>query len=308
VSKTGTKASSTKVREDLFDAAFLRRTEHLSLIARRMVTSGQRAQRRSKKIGGGIEFADHRDYAPGDDPKHLDWKVYGRTERLLLRQYEEEEDLSVYFLVDRSLSMAMAPEGDITLFDRALQVSAALSYISLSNLDRVAVVPFAEKVRRPERQLRGKAQFFRVLRQLSALQVDGRTRVGNALTDFARGRPRRGLVVLISDLYDPEGFGDGLRMLAYRGFEVMVVHLSDKRALQGKHYGDLVLVDCETGDGRDVCLTPQLLRAYEEAFEAFCTEIDNSARQVGARYLRVDVATPFDEVVMKVFRSGGFLG
>ena len=143
------KRPNQAIRTDLFDASFLRRVEHLSLLARRMATSGQRAQRRSKKIGSGIEFADHRDYTPGDDPRYLDWKLYGRTERLLLRQYEEEEDLSVYFLLDRSSSMGMAPEGQLTLFERALQVSAALSYISLSNLDRVAVVPFSATVERP---------------------------------------------------------------------------------------------------------------------------------------------------------------
>lgn len=300
--------AAATVRDDLFDATFLRRTEHLSLIARRMAASGQRAQRRSKKIGGGIEFADHRDYTAGDDPKYLDWKIYGRTERLLLRQYEEEEDLSVYLLVDRSGSMAMAPPGEVTLFDRALQIAASLAYISLSNLDRVAVVPFADKVVRPERSLRGKGQFFRILRQLSAIELGGQTRLSDALTDFVRKRPRRGLVVIISDLYDPEGLADGIRLLAHRGFEPMIVHLADRRMLQGGHHGDLVLVDCETGVAREVCVTPALLKEYKLAFEAFCVELANSAKQVGARYLRVDVSVPFDEVVMKVFRAGGFLG
>ncbi len=302
------KAPANRIRTDLFDAPFLRRIEHLALLARRMATSGQRAQRRSKKIGSGIEFADHRDYTPGDDPRYLDWKVYGRTERLLLRQYEEEEDLSVYFLIDRSTSMGMAPAGELNLFERALQVTAALSYISLSNLDRVAVVPFSATVERPDRSLRGKGQFFRILRLLSSLQIGGPTHLADALRDFARHRPRRGLVVLISDFYDPSGLADGLRYLAFRGFEVMALQLCDGRLFEAEHWGDLSLVDCETGEQREVCLTPELLAAYEEAFAEFSTDIANAAREVGARYLRVDVATPFDEMVMKVFRSGGFLG
>ena len=296
------------IREDLFDATFLRRTEHLALLARRMVTSGQRAQRRSKKIGSGIEFADHRDYAPGDEPRHIDWKVYGRTERLLLRQYEEEEDLSVYFLVDSSRSMGMAPAGEITAFDRSLQVSAALSYISLSNLDRVAVVPFNERITRPERSLRGKGQFFRILRQLSALPMGGQTAISAAMKDFARARLRRGLVVLISDFYDPTGVAEGLRMLAYRGFETMVLQVGDRRVLQSGHFGDLVLVDCETGEGHEICLTTDMIKAYERACEELKTEISGACREMGARHLYIDVSTPFDEVVMKVFRSGGFLG
>ena len=303
-----TTTSNKAIRDDLFDAAFLRRTEHLALVARRMVTSGQRAQRRSKKIGSGIEFADHRDYAPGDEPRHIDWKVFGRTERLLLRQYEEEEDLSVYFLVDQSRSMGMAPAGEVTVFDRSLQVTAALSYISLSNLDRVAVVPFQERIVRPERSLRGKAQFFRILRQLSGFEVGGQTRINEALKDFARARLRRGLVVLISDFYDAQGISEGLRMLAYRGFEVLVVQLGDRRVLDGGYFGDLVLVDCETGNAAEVCLTPELLSAYDRACDELRLEIEGACREMGARHLHVDVAVPFDEVVMKVFRSGGFLG
>ena len=132
------------IRADLFDAAFLGRIEQLALLARRMVSSGQRAQRRSKQVGSGLEFADHRAYVAGDDPKAIDWALFARTERLQLRQFEEEEDLSVWFLIDRSSSMAMAPPGVVHLLDRALQVTAALAYIALVNLDRVAVVPFGE--------------------------------------------------------------------------------------------------------------------------------------------------------------------
>ena len=127
-------AGPRAIRDDLFDAAFLGRVEQLALLARRMASSGQRAQRRTRKSGSGLEFADHREYTPGDDPRGIDWNLYARSERLNLKQYEEEEDLSVWFLLDRSSSMTMAPEGVPTLFDRALQVTAALSYISLSNL------------------------------------------------------------------------------------------------------------------------------------------------------------------------------
>ncbi|MCO4761117.1 MAG: DUF58 domain-containing protein [Myxococcales bacterium] len=273
-----------------------------------MASSGQRAQRRAKKVGSGIEFADHRSYSPGDDPRHIDWKVFGRSERLLLRQYEEEEDLSVYFLLDRSSSMGMAPVGERSLFERALQITAALSYISLSNLDRVAVVPFADRSARPQRPVRGKGQFFSILRQLSALELGGQTHLKAALRDFPRYRPRRGLVVILSDLYDVEGLGDSLRYLRLNGFEPMVVQLGDERLFSSDHWGDLAFVDCETGERREVTLTPALLRAYHEAFERLSARVSATTREVGAKYLRVDVSVPFDEVVMKLFRSGGFLG
>lgn len=296
------------IREDLFDAAFLRRIEHLALLARRMANNGQRAARRSKKVGSGIEFADHRDYSPGDDLRHLDWKIFGRSERMLLRQYEEEEDLSVYFLLDRSPSMAMAPAGEASLFDRALQITAALAWISLANLDRVALVPMADGKARPDRPVRGRAQFYRLLRTLSGLRPTGKTSIHASIRDFVRAKPRRGLVVIISDLYDPDGLGDGLRDLAARGFEPMVLQLADERLFKPSQLGDLVLVDVETGQTHEVFLTPDLIATYREVFEEFAGKVETAAREVGAKALRVDVGLPFDEVVMKVFRVGGFLG
>lgn len=302
------KQNDQGIRTDLFDAAFLGRVEQLALMARRMATSGQRAQRRSRKVGSGIEFADHREFAPGDDPRAIDWSLYARTERLQLRLYEEEEDLRVYFLVDQSGSMAVAPEGQLTLFDRALQVTAALAYISLSNLDRVAVVPFAEGVEAPMRPLRGRNQFFHVLRLLSSLRPGGRTGIEASIAAFVRHQPRPGLCVILSDFYDPAGLGLALRDLSLRGFEPMVLHISDLTLLEASVWGDLTLCDCETGEERELCLTPALMARYRQAFHAFSAEIQRAARQVGARCLQVDLGLPFDDVVMKVFRSGGFLG
>ncbi len=302
------KTGSSALRTDLFDAGFLGRVEQLALLARRMATSGQRAQRRSRKVGSGIEFADHRDFAPGDEPRSIDWSLFARTRRLQLRLYEEEEDLRVYFLVDRSLSMDMAPAGQPTLLDRALQVTAALSYIALSNLDRVAVVPFAQGVAAPMSPVRGRNQFFHILRLLSAIAPAGRTSIVASLAAFVRHQPRPGLCVILSDFYDPTGLGNALRDLSLRGFEPMVLHLCDRTLLDTTVAGDFALVDCETGEERELCLTPALMARYREAFAQFSEEIHRAARQVGARCLTVDLSQSFDDVVMKVFRTGGFLG
>jgi hypothetical protein len=112
----------------------------------------------------------------------------------------------------------------------------------------------------------------------------------------------------VSDFYDPTGLGDGLRDLSVRGFEPMVLHLTDRSLLDADVQGDLSLVDIETGEVREIVLTPDLMQRYRDAFEQFSAEIERAARQVGARCLHVDVSVPFDEVVMKVFRAGGFLG
>lgn len=296
------------IRDDLFDASFLGRVEQLALLARRMASAGTRANRRSRVVGSGIEFADHRAYTHGDDLRTLDWKLFARTDRLNLRLYEEEEDLSVYFLIDRSTSMTMAPEGERTLLDRALQVSAALSYIALSNLDRVAVVPFGQTVEQAQRPVRGRSQFFKILRVLSGVQAGGQTDIAGSLQTWLRTQPRPGLVVLISDFFDQKGLGDALHMLTYRGFEPMVLQLVDRTLLDADVQGDLAVVDCETGEVRDIVLTPELLARYRKAFEDLGHEVQRAASSVGARCLQVDLALPFDDVVMRVFRAGGFLG
>lgn len=301
-------AAEQQLRADLFDPSFLGRVEQLALLARRMATSGAQAHRRSKKVGSGVEFAEHRDYSAGDDPAQIDWALFARSDQVQIREFEEQEDLSVYFLVDHSLSMAVGPSGQVSLLDRALQVAAALAYISLSNLDRVAVVPFAQGSAVPMRPVRGRGQFLRVLRALSQVQPAGRTAIPKAMAEFLRYQPRPGLAVIISDFYDPEGLGDSLKQLAYRGFEPMVLHLCDLQLLEAGAYGDVALVDAETGEIRELTLTPAMMQRYRTAFASFSQDIDRAAREVGARCLRVDVSLAFDEVVLRIFRSGGFLG
>src|SRR6516165_11950865 len=127
----------------LFDSDFLKKLEYLSLVSRRVFRGQLLAQRRTMQLGSGIEFADHREYTPGDDFRYLDWNLYARHDELLLKRFQEEEDLHVYFLLDCSRSMAF---GDPPKFDFARRVTAALAYIALADLDRIAVIAHAENV------------------------------------------------------------------------------------------------------------------------------------------------------------------
>src|SRR5579859_6275816 len=145
--------------DDLFDDDFQRKLEYLALVSRRVFAGRLRAERRTKKSGSGVEFADHREYQPGDDFRYLDWNVYQRFDRLLVRLYEEEEDLSIYFIVDTSASMAF---GDGKKLRYAKKVCAALAYVGLANLDRVTIVSTADKIIDRMPQTRGKARIFKV--------------------------------------------------------------------------------------------------------------------------------------------------
>jgi uncharacterized protein (DUF58 family) len=276
----------------------------LALVSRRVFSGRQRSERRSKKKGSGVEFADYRDYVPGDDFRSVDWNVFQRFSRLLVRLYEEEEDLGIYFLVDSSSSMGF---GDKKKFDQARRLCAALAYVGLANLDRVTVVSLADRVLSRMPTTRGKGRIFKVFEFLSSLEPTGRTNLAEALTTFVAQHKRRGLAVLISDLYDPAGFEAGINVLRFNNFEPYVLNVFDPRDGRPDLKGDLRLYDCETGEEREVTVTDALLKRmeralseYRESIERFCT-----SRQVP--YFAASVDTPFEDLVLDLFRRGGFL-
>jgi uncharacterized protein (DUF58 family) len=291
-------------REDLFDEEFQRKLESLALVSRRVFAGRLRAERRSKKKGSGIEFADYRDYVPGDDFRYVDWNIFQRFGRLLVRLYEEEEDLSIYFIVDCSTSMGF---GDGNKFDQARRLAAALAYVGLANLDRVTIVGVADEVVARMPTTRGKGRIFTVFQFLRSLQPNGTTELRDSLRTFVAQHKRRGLAVLISDLYDPAGFEGGINVLRYNKFEPYVLHIVDERDAHPVLRGDVRVYDCETGEEREVTVTKKLLdkmagawSEYREQIERFCT-----ANQVP--YFPADTDVPFDELVLRVFRRGGFL-
>ena len=293
-----------KSDEDLFDEEFQRRLEVLAIVSRKIYRGRMRAERRSKKTGAGIEFADHREYAPGDDFRYLDWNVYQRTGRLLVRLFEEEEDLSVYILVDQSRSMGM---GDPPKLDYAKRVAAALAYVGLANLDRISVLSFDERMEARLAPTRGKNRIFKVFDFLRPLQADGETRLEDSLKTFAAQNKRRGIAILISDLYDPAGFEDGINQLRYAKFEPFVLHLLDPAEANPPLHGDVRLVDHETGEFREVTITPRVLKKYREAHEAYRKEIANFCGTKQVAYHALSTDTPFDEAVLEVLRAGGLV-
>src|SRR5439155_10234385 len=154
----------------LFGSDFLKKLEYLSLVSKRVFRGQILAQRRTMQLGGGIEFADHREYTFGDDFRYLDWNLYARHDQLLLKRFQEEEDLHVYLLLDCSRSMAF---GKPPKFDFARQVTAALGYIALADLDRIAVIAFADDIVADFPLTRGKGRILTLLKFLESLPAQG---------------------------------------------------------------------------------------------------------------------------------------
>lgn len=293
-----------KASDDLFDDDFQRRLDTLAIVSRRVFSGRMRAERRSKRKGTGIEFADHREYTPGDDFRHIDWGIYQRFGRLLIRLYEEEEDLSIYFIVDCSRSMGF---GDGRKFDQARRLAAALAYVGLANLDRVTIVGIGDGVVARMPTTRGKNRIFRVLNFLRELKADGATDLRDALRTFVAQHKRRGLCILISDLYDPAGFEGGINVLRYNKFEPYVLHVVDPAEAHPPLRGDVRLYDCETGDEREVTVTEDVLKRMASAFEDYKADAQRFCVKYRVPYFCAPVDVPFDELVLRVFRSGGFL-
>jgi uncharacterized protein (DUF58 family) len=301
---TRRRAGGEDDRRDLFDDEFLKRLEYLHVVSRRTFTGRLKAERRTKKVGSGIEFADHRRYSMGDDFRYIDWNVYGRIDRLLLRLFEEEEDLHIYLLLDASRSMLM---GSPLKLHYAMQVAAALCYIGLGNLDRVGILPFSDRLHEPLPPARGKRRIFKVFDFLRHVEVGGETRLGECMNSFVHRYKRRGLAVVLSDFYDPSGFEEGMNALRYNKFEPFALQVFDEREANPSLHGDLTLVDCETGESKEVTVSRSLLQAYRQEHTKYMDELNQYCTGRAIPYFRTHTQVPFDELILRIFRQGGFL-
>jgi len=301
-------AESTRDGAARFDERFLRKLESLVMTIRRSARmSGlMRANRASKRVGAGLEFADHRDYAAGDDLRYIDWNLYGRLDRLALRLFQEEEDLLVEVLVDASASMGV---GSPPKLDLALQIGAALAYVGLANLDRVALSPLGDDDAPVLPPARGKGAILPILRFLGGVRASGRTGLAAGVRAFLgrRRRRRRGLAIVISDFYDPAGHRAALDLLRHHRLEVVAIQVSAPQELAPDVRGDVELRDIETGETRELTISPSVIAAYRQRHQTLLRELEGYCRERAIPCFTVASDQAFDAVVLRIFRAGGLL-
>jgi uncharacterized protein (DUF58 family) len=290
--------------ERLFDEAFFRRLVRLSLLARKTIIGRAKGERRSRRDGAGAEFRDFRPYVAGDDLRYVDWNIYSRMDRLVLKLFIEEEDLCLHLLIDTSGSMGV---GSPPKLEYALQTAAALTIIGLMNLERVAIGLFSLGLTHTIRPRRGKGQVFSLLRMLGEVKPGGPTDIGAALTRYALESRTTGTAVLITDLFDPIGYQDGVKSLLHRGFEVHLLHLLSEEELRPNLAGDLRLMDCEDGDFKDVTVDRPSIEAYQRNLLAFCRDAEGFCHRHGVNYLRTSTACPIEELIFRRLRESRFL-
>ncbi len=290
--------------QSAFDSEFLKKLEYLYIVSKKIFSGRIKAERRSTRRGVSVEFADYRNYTPGDDFRYIDWNAFARLDELLLKLYEEREDLHIYFLVDVSQSMTY---GELPKLIYAKRVAAALAYIGLSNLDRIGITAFntTDMNRLPTE--RGKAKIFTVLNFLDQINGSGETDLEHAFQNFVHQTKRRGLVVLISDLFDPKGFTAGLNMLKFQKHDLFVIHLIDEKEAEPSLLGDYHLVDVETNQLRPVTINENHIKRYQALFQKYCDDLDRYCRQREISLVRTTTKAPFEELILRIFRMGGFV-
>ncbi len=287
--------------DELFDPAFLEAVERLRIVARRVPRGGRPAEQRSDDRGAGIEFKDYRPYVPGDDLRGVDWNIYRRLGRVFLRQFEELEDLPVHLLTDVSASLWLE---DPPRARAGLRCALALAAIALGQHDSVGLFPFSDDLEVAERPRAGKGRWMRFAHALAALGPGGPTDFSRSLRRLEGMRLRPGLVVLISDFFDPAGvpaIAAAVRRLRHRLLFVQLVRASDAAPTVD---GDVRLVDCETGATEDVSVTAAVRQRYRDAYRRFEDGLSGLARSRGAGLLRLDADGDVAAQLARLFEAG----
>jgi uncharacterized protein (DUF58 family) len=285
-------------RPQLFDEAFLRRLEQLELASRRLTAGRMKGERRSVRRGQSVEFADYRNYSAGDDLRQLDWNVYARLERLFVKLFVEEEDVTVHLLVDASRSMDF---GDPNKLDFARRAAGALGYMGLASMDRVSVAFLGDGHATPLRPMRGKRRAFELFEFLSSPRPERHTGLTAAAREYAGRLRGLGPLVLISDLMDP-GYLDALRDLAGTRCQLSVLHVLAPEELDPVVPPDARLVDRETDAGIEVTGDDDLVERYRTRLTEWQAEIAQFVGRRGGAYVAVSSDLDIADLLFDVLR------
>lgn len=310
-------------KKSLLDPAFLRKLERLRIHARRAFPGTMRGERRSTRKGASVEFADFRKYEAGDDFRYVDWSIYARLERLMLRQFVEEEDVRIDILIDQSRSMHFGQP--LTKFDFARRAAAALSFLAITSLDRAGVATFDSTIKARLRSMRGRGHLHSVLAFLDSLgdsepddslsagpqsdssesygskknAVAARTNLSAVIRAYQKASARPGILFIISDFLDPGDFRQDMKLLAHRAFDVNLIQVLSPEEMKPEAGGDLTLIDSETGEAREITVNERILAAYRAELARFTTSLESFSRSNGIGYALISADAMFEDLLFR---------
>lgn len=298
-------ALSTREKNDeLLDPEFMAQIERLQYVSRKIFAGKMRGERKSKRRGESVEFADYRPYVVGDDLRFLDWNILARLDRLFLKLFLEEEDLHISILLDASKSMDW---GEPSKGLYAKRVTAALAYIGLCNFDRVSIYTYANGLTQELAGVRGRRLMFKVMEFLTKLEFDGASNLSLACKQQVIRHPQRGILLVLSDFFDKGGFEEGLRYLLGRDLDIYAIQLLSPEEINPELAGDLRLLDVEDEDVAEVTISRALLNRYQQNLQAYCGSLKEFCTRRGISYFFTGTDVPFDQVVLSYLRRRGLL-
>jgi uncharacterized protein (DUF58 family) len=289
----------------LLDPQFMARLDQLDLVSRKVLAGKMKGERRSKRRGQSVEFADYRNYVFGDDLRFIDWNIYARLDRLFLKLFLEEEDLALYILLDVSKS---CDYGNPNKAEYMKRVAAALGYIGLVNYNRVTIAAVADGVVADTGAMRGRRKVAQMIDFIGKLKPAGASHFTEAAKRFALAHRMKGVCVVLSDFFIKDGFENGLRYVAGGRYDLFAVQCLSPQEIDPDLQGDLKLRDVEDDDMAEVSITQPLIKQYKANLNAYCLSLKEYVTRRGGTYLFTSTAVPFDTLVLNYLRERGLLG
>jgi uncharacterized protein (DUF58 family) len=290
--------------EPLIDETFLARLANLKVIVKGRRKGRLAGLHPSPRSGVSVEFADYRDYTPGDDFRYIDWNIYGRLDRVLVKSFVHEVDLPIYLLVDLSASMRL---GTPSKARYAARLAAALAYLGLRGLDRVGLYPFTDRLLPVVAPRHGMGQMTHIVHALERMPSAGKTSIDRALTEFVSKSHESGLVFLLSDFLSDAGYEEGLSRLFHRGDEVVVIQILDPEELRPTIEGSVLVTDVETAGKTPMVIGRETLALYERRLGAYLAKLRGYLSDHRVSYFLAPTDVPLEVLIHERLRAGGIL-
>lgn len=298
-SRSLTSNGARKRLTDLLDPEFMNRLDSLDVMSRKILQGKLQGERRSKRQGQSVEFADHRPYVAGDDLRFVDWNIYGRLEKLFLKLFLEEQDLTVHIVVDSSASMSLG-EPSKELFIKKL--TAALGYVSLVNNNRVTISFFADGITGQLANMRGRNYLHKMAEYLLTTDCEGQSDFESSCRQLAAGRIGSGVMIVLSDFLFKQGYDVGLRRLIGRQYDLYVIQVLCPQELSPDFSGDLKLIDIEDADSAEITVSAALSKYYKRNVTTYCNELKDFCTHRGLVYVLANSADSVESLVLNYLR------
>ena len=296
--------AATAAGQTLLSPELLAKLEHMELISRKIFRGRMKGERKSRRRGQSVEFADFRNYVAGDDLRFIDWNMYARLDKLFLKLFLEEEDLHFYSLIDVSDSMKF---GSPSKFEYAKQLAAALGYIGLCRTDRVKIEPLDANRSNSAPVFRGRKSLWPMIQYLESLESGSNVALTESVKSFCLRNSGKGIVLLITDLMDKQGYEDALKYLVAQEMDVYLIHVLSQEEIDPEIAGDLRLIDCEDQDVAEVSVSQRLLDRYRSTLAQFIGQARDFSSKRGIVYTMTSTERSVDRLVSRYHRQRGLV-